>query len=161
MTDVEKFHLEGTDLHRAACFHFRERGSAQGIVARQLALDQAEGQRCPVNGHRNIVQNMMDRSNVILMPVCDDNPHYLILLAAQIFIIGNDVIDPEHIVAWKHHARIHDQYLMIEFIGGHVFTHFPKSTQGNNLQFSVLTHTSIFYPHLSLKLFIRHWRLWT
>ena len=28
--------------------------------------------------------------------------------------------------------------LMIEFVGGHILADFPKSTQGNDLQFSLL-----------------------
>ena len=86
----------------------------------------------------------MDRPNVVFMSMRDHDPHYLICFIAQIFIIGNDVIDPQHIVMREHDARIYDHNLVIELVGSHVLANFPKSTQGNDLQFSVLTHTSIF-----------------
>ena len=77
---------------------------------------------------------------MVFMSVRDDNAEDLIRFVAQIVVIGNDVIDPEHVVFWKHNSRIHDQDLMIEFVGGHVLADFPKSTQGNDFQFSVLIH---------------------
>src|SRR5688572_20266120 len=85
----------------------------------------------------------MDGTNVVFMSMRDRNPHDLISFLTQIFIVGNNIIDPEHIIFGEHDARIHNQNLVVELVGSHVLAHFPKSTQGNNLQFSVLTHTSI------------------
>ena len=78
MTDVEEFHFEGANLHRAASLHLVERDFGCGIVANQFALDQAKGQGCCVNGCRNILEQMMNRPNVILMPVGDDDAHHFV-----------------------------------------------------------------------------------
>jgi hypothetical protein len=68
---------------------------------------------------------MMDGPDVIFMSMCDDNANNFIGFAAQIFVIGNNVINPDHIVTREHHARIYDQYLVVKFVGGHVLAHFP------------------------------------
>ncbi len=84
----------------------------------------------------------MDRPNVILMPVGDDDSRHLVGSFTQILIIGDDVIDPQHVIMRKHDARVHDQNLVLILVGGHVLANFPEPTQGNDLQFSVLTQGS-------------------
>ncbi len=73
----------------------------------------------------------------------DHDPYHFIGLLTQIFKVGNDVVDPEHIVFGKHNARIHNQNLILELVGSHVLAHFPKPPQGNDFQFSMLTHISM------------------
>ena len=86
----------------------------------------------------------MDRADVIFMPMCDDDADHVAGSGAQIFIIGNDVINSNHIVSGEHDAGIYHQNLVLEFIGGHVLAYFPEPPQGNNLQFSLLTHKIVF-----------------
>ncbi len=87
-------------------------------------------------------------------PCVMTNADHLIGSAAHIFIIGNDIVDPEHVVFGEHDAGVDDDDLAIEFVGGHVLSNFPKSTQGNDLQFSVLSHTNLFFPHLFNKIYL-------
>ena len=81
---------------------------------------------------------------MVFVPMRDDNPEDLVPFAAQIIVIGNDVIYPEHIVFWKHNSRIYDQDFSIEFVDGHILADFPESAQGNDFQFSVLAHLVCF-----------------
>ena len=82
MADVEKLHLERTDLDRRAGFHGVEHSLAGRVVARQFDLDQAHGQRRPVDRDRDLIQHMVDRADVIFVPVGDDNSHHLVRLFA-------------------------------------------------------------------------------
>src|SRR5512138_2523911 len=102
---------------------------------------------------------MVNGANVVFMSVGDDDAHDLFSFLAQVFIIGNDVIDPEHVIAREHNTRVNDHDLVVVLIGSHVLAYFPKSTQGNDLQFSVLTHTSMFSSLDFKNVFIRQWRL--
>ena len=158
MADVEEFHVKGTDLYRVAGFHRVQHGFGN-IVARQLDFDQSSCQRGGIHRRGGNVQKMVDCSNMIFMTVGNDNANHLIGFLTQIFKIGNDVIDPEHIVFGEHDSGIHHQDLVLEFIGSHVLAHFPEPAQGNDLQFSVLTHTSIFILTWLKNIFIRQWRL--
>src|SRR6266508_31169 len=160
MADVEELHFEWTNLHRIASLHRVEHSFAcTTVVARQFDLDQAAGQASCVHRSGDVVQNMVNSPNMVFMSMRNYDPHYLIGFLTQIFIIGNDVINPEHIVFGKHDACIYNQNLVVEFVGGHILAHFPKPPQGNNLQFSVLTHTSIFILTSLKNIFIRQWRL--
>ncbi len=123
----------------------------------QFDFDQAAGQGRGVNWHWKIIQHMGDRADMIFMSMRYDNTENLIRLVAQIVVIGNNVIDPEHVVFGKHNSRIDDQDLMVEFVGSHVLADFPKSTQGNDFQFSVLSSLGLFYL-TNLNFFIRHGR---
>ena len=74
---------------------------------------------------------------------------HLIGALAQVLIVGNDVIDPEHIVFGEHDARIDHDDLAFVFVRRHVLSDFPETTQGNNLQFSMLTHFDLSVSSLS------------
>src|ERR1051325_7409790 len=158
---MKELHFEGTDLDRIASLDRVQCGFARpSIVARQLDFDQTASQACCIDRCRDIMQDMVNRSNMVFMSMCNDNPHDFIGFLTQILIVGNDVVYSEHVIAGEHDACIHDHNLVVELVGGHVLAHFPKSTQGNNLQFSVLTHTSMFiltslqkyiYPPMAVK----------
>ena len=51
---------------------------------------------------------------------------------AQVSHIGDDVIDPQHVVIREHQAGIHNQDLPAKFVGRHVAAHFPQSPKGND-----------------------------
>src|SRR5512145_1083761 len=129
MANVEEFHFERTNLDRIAGFHGGEHGFASSaVVPCQLDLDQAARETSCVYRDVDVVQNMVNGTNVIFMSMGDHDPHYLIGFLSQILVIGNDVINPEHIVLGKHDACIHNQDLVIDFVGSHVLAHFPEPT---------------------------------
>jgi hypothetical protein len=43
----------------------------------------------------------------------------------QVIEIGNDVINPQHIVLGKHDARVNDQNIIPVFVEDHIFSDFP------------------------------------
>ncbi len=132
MAHVEEFHLEGADLGGFARLHRVQIRFGQGAVARQLHFQQPAGEGRGVDGGLNLGQHMVQRADVILVAVGDDDPAHLIAAAEHIIKIGDDVIHAQHIAVGEHQAGIHNQDLALIFIHHHIFTNFPQSTQGHN-----------------------------
>ena len=59
---------------------------------------------------------------MIFIPMGDDDSSDTMFLVFEIvFKIGDDKVDPEHVVFREHDARIHNQNILTIFINGHVF----------------------------------------
>ena len=69
---------------------------------------------------------------MVFVTVGDDNAFHLVGSLFDIFKIGNDVINADHVIIWEHHASIHNQDLLIVFIDCHVFAHLAQTSEGDN-----------------------------
>ena len=78
VANVEQFDLERTKLEALACLHCMERSLAENIVPCQFGLDQAAGQGSGVDRGRDIVQYMTDSTDMVFMPMRDDNSHHTV-----------------------------------------------------------------------------------
>ena len=53
-------------------------------------------------------------------------------MVAQIFEIGDDVIDPQHVIIGEHQPGIHDQDLAVVFVGHHVLADLAQAADGDD-----------------------------
>ena len=69
---------------------------------------------------------------MVFMTVGNDDSFHLVAILLEVGEIGNDVIDPQHIVFGEHETGIDNQDLIVIFVRHHIGTDFPQATQGNN-----------------------------
>lgn len=72
---------------------------------------------------------MPDGAHMVFVTMCYHNAYHFIRVLTHVVEIGNDVVNADHVVIRKHHAGIHDKYLIFIFVNGHVFTHFAQSAK--------------------------------
>ncbi len=76
---------------------------------------------------------------MILVTVGDHDAADPIQLIQQILEVGDDVIDPQHVIFGEHQPGVYDQDVLAIFVDHHVLANFPETPQWDNLKFSV-TH---------------------
>ena len=62
---------------------------------------------------------------MIFMTMGNDNSADLVFPLYQVGDIGDNIIDPQHIIFGEHDARVYDENFSIVFIDHHVPSHFP------------------------------------
>ncbi len=116
----------------SGCNRVQGRLLAQTVA--EIDLDQSPGQFGSVEGYiAELPQKIGQRPDVIHMPVGDDHPPDTIPLGAEIVVIRDDVIHPQHVTLREHHSHIHDENVAPVLEDDHILTDFPQSTQGNDL----------------------------
>ncbi len=114
VADMEELHLERANLYRFARFDGAQIGFSRQPIASKFDFHQAKGQRRSINRRRDALEDVLDGPDVIFMPVSDHNPDdFCDFSRLQIFKIRDDVIDPDHVIIWKHQACINDQDLVV------------------------------------------------
>ena len=74
---------------------------------------------------------MADRPGVIFVTMGDDDPPHLLLLIEQVAEIGDDVVDPQHVVFREHQPGVDDQDVFTILHGHHVLADFAQAPQGH------------------------------
>ena len=129
---MEKFDLERSDLHRFACLDINQLGFHAHPASVELVFDQSVGERCGVDWRVDIFKQMTNSAGVVFVTVGDDNALHLVSALFDIFKIGNDVIDADHVIVREHHAGVHDQDLLVVFVDRHVFAHLAQTAEGDD-----------------------------
>jgi len=127
MADVEELHLERADLDGLTRLHGVQLSLAQQPAAGQLDLHQAAGQRRGVNRGIDLLQQVRDGPGVVLMAVGKYDAAHPVALIQQILKVGDNVVDPQHIVFGEHQPRIYDEDVLPVLVGHHILTNFPKA----------------------------------
>jgi hypothetical protein len=137
---VEKLHRKRPYVHGFASLNGVQLDALKHPTASELLFQQAARERRGVDGSVDVLHHVRDRAGVVFVPVRDDDAANDIHLIQNGPKIGDDVIDPQHIVLREHDARIDYQRvararsLILDI--HHVLADFPQSSQGNNFQFS-------------------------
>ncbi len=136
MADAERLDPEGPDLELVAGIEGQERVVVE-LVLLDLDAQQAACQRGCVHRHaREVRQDIWQPAHVILVGVCDQERLDLVAVFAQVGDIGDDQVDPEHLLVREHEPAVdHDDVLaVLEHV--HVLADFPHSAQGDDAEWS-------------------------
>ena len=106
----------------------------------QLSLDECKRQPCSIHRHIDLLQNIWQRTDVVLMSVGDDEALDLRHVALQIGDVRDDQVDPQHIVGWKSQTAVHDDDAVITLKRGNVHADLIESAERNDLNTAVLLH---------------------
>ena len=107
-------------------------GFAAKAVARQLDFQQAAGQRGGIDGRVHFLEQVVNRADVVFVTVGDDDAAHLVAVLGQIGHIGDDVIDPQHVVFGEHQAGIDDEDFAAVFVHHQIAAHFTQPPQGDD-----------------------------
>ncbi len=126
---MEKVNGEWADADLFTCFDGIQRCRFQHTAPFQLDFDQADGERCAVNGRLDLLQQVMDGADVILVAVRDDNRFDFVPAAAQVLEIRDDIVNAEHIIVREHTTGIHDDDGILVLIEHQVAANLSHSPQ--------------------------------
>ncbi len=130
---AEEFQPERAELDPAAGLDRGQPRLIENLVIAQLHFDQAARQFGGKDRHfRHFLQQVRQAAGVIFVAVRDDDAAQLIALVAQVFPIGDDEVDPQHIVFGEHDAAVDQQDIRAVFKGRHVLADFAAAAQRND-----------------------------
>ena len=132
MADVEEVHFKGANLH---AFTRVDSDQARFFVEAapiQLGLDEAEGERGGIDRRVHGFEQVANGAGMVFVAMGDNNPHHLVGALLDVFKIGDDVVNPDHIVIGEHHTGVHDEDFVIVFVDGHVLADFTQPSQGDD-----------------------------
>ena len=96
----------------------------------ELGFHQAARQRRGIDRGVEPLQHVGDRPGMIFVTVGDHDRHGpRSCLILQILEIGDDVIDPQHVIFGEHQPGVYDQDILTVFVDHHVLADFPESPQ--------------------------------
>ncbi len=73
MTHMKIFNLKRPDLARFARLNGFDLSFVLRVIAQQFAFDQSASERGGINWRRNIRNNVLDRANMIFVPMRNDD----------------------------------------------------------------------------------------
>jgi hypothetical protein len=97
----------------------------------QLGSDQAVGQTRRIDRAFQLRQDERQGSNVVFVPVGDENSPDFIEPFQQVGDVGDYQVHPKHSFFRELDPAVDDYDIVFVLQGHHVFADFPKSAQGN------------------------------
>lgn len=122
---VEEFDLKRANSLLVAGLNGAQVGLLGHAVAGQLDLEHADGQRRGVNRRVDKFQHVAKRAGVIFVTVRDNNTDHLVAALLDVTEIGDNVINPDHVIFGEHEPGVNDQDLPVIFVQHHVAPDFP------------------------------------
>jgi len=134
VSDTEGRDIEVTQLDCLARVQCLERIVAE-LVLLDLVADEAARQGRGVDGHAGeLGQHVWQSADVVLMGVGDDDGLDLLAPAAQVRDVGDDDVDPVHILIRKRQAAVDDDDLVVELEHRHVLADLADTTERRDAQ---------------------------
>ena len=121
------FYCEASDPEPVTCIDHML--LACKIVLFKLVLYQSHRQRRSVDRDCYFLEQIRDRSYVVLMSVSDDKSFYLLDILLDVCEIRYHNIDPEHLVLRERQPAVDYEYLVIALYKCAVFAYFLHSPQ--------------------------------
>ena len=110
----------------------------------ELVLNDAHGKLRGIEGHRQLVQDIGNRPDMVFMSVGDENALDLVFILDQKGNIGYDKVDPRHVVLGERHSAVNDDDTVAVAESCHIHSDEFNAAQGNDLQLLF----SFFLTHL-------------
>src|SRR5579883_6949 len=73
-------------------------------------------------------QNIGQTADMVLVTVSNEDAPYVLLFIAQIARIGNNKIDAEHLLIWKHHAGIDNDDVVTILYDHHILSDLSQAS---------------------------------
>ena len=130
---IDHFHCETSESEHTACLLREDLRRGEHILFFQFQLNKRSGQRRGVNGAIHFFQQMCHRADMVLMPMCQNEPPDFFRICFQITDVGVNHIHPVHTLPRKSHSRVHDNDVISVLEHRHVLSDLAKAAQWNNL----------------------------
>jgi len=109
-------------------------GAGQQVVFLQLDLDQALCQTGGVHGGMDLLKQVGKGTDVILVPVRDNNGPNLVLTLENVAHVWNDDVNAQHVAFGEHQTTVHDQQFVVVFNDHHVLADLADAAEGDDSQ---------------------------
>ena len=125
------YHLNGerAELYHIAGGDLMELRAAEQPVLLELALDEADGELCAVDGDIDRLEQVSKAADMILVAVGDDNALYLICVALDIGKIWYDQVDAGHIGIGERQTAVDKEHIVLVFIEGHILADLVEAAE--------------------------------
>ncbi len=127
--DAERLHGETAQLEPLARAERPEVGLLREAVLAQAIGHERQRERSAVDRDREVAEQVRKRADVILVAVGQHHSAKRLALAEKIGEIGDDVVDPQHLVIGKHEAAVHGDQILAELDQHHVEADLAEPTQ--------------------------------
>ena len=104
-------------------------GFLQQAVLPELFLEQGQGQGGAVHRHGDFLEQKGHRADVVLVAVGEDHGRHFVPALLEVGEIGDDDVDPQHLVFGEHEAGVHHHQVVVGLQGHQVEADFPQAAQ--------------------------------
>src|ERR1700682_3356535 len=132
--NVDVFDAEGRQVDHVSGLDLVEGCRGQQAVVFELVLDQPEGEAGPVDGHVEAVDDEGQGADVVLVAVGQHDGLDLRGAVDKVADVGNDEVDPEHLLLGEHQAGVHDEDATVVLDRHHVQADLTQAAKGDDLQ---------------------------
>ena len=122
--DVDKFDLKASGLNDVSGLMGDQLDRVGQAVLLQLQTDQAVGEGRPMHRRVDGLQYVGQGTDVILMPVGDEEAVQLLLMIDQIGHVGDHKIHAVHIVFGEAESAVYDNHILAVFQNGDILPDF-------------------------------------
>ena len=98
----------------------------------ELCGDETQRETHSVNRNVQLLQQERNRSDMVLMSMCNDQPADLLIAVDQIIKVRNDFVNTEHVIIREAKSAVDNDNFILVFDGCHVLADFAKSSQRND-----------------------------
>src|SRR6266516_1944284 len=120
---------EGDQLHGVPHSNLAQVRLAQDAMLPKLRLDESQRQPRAEHGNVQLLQRKRQATDVVLMPVGEENPEDLAPAVEQIRDVGQDQVDAEHVLLREHQPGVHDQDSVLPLERPHVDADLAETAQ--------------------------------
>ena len=128
--DLEKAHLEYISGGLGEYFYLVRKS-----VFLQLEANEPGCQSGRVHRAVEFPHHIGHGADVVLVSVGEDNAAHAVFVFDQITDVGDDDIDPVHILIRKSHAAVNDEYILSIFIEIHILADLIETAKRHDFQF--------------------------
>ena len=115
--------------------HHRVQIARINAVFLETPFENPERQTRPIDGYRDLLHYIWQGTDMILVPVRENNRFHLVPVFDQIGNIRNDKVDAEHVLLREHEPGVDHKNLIIHADGSHVLSDLAKTAERYDLYF--------------------------
>ena len=104
-------------------------GVFQEAVLPQLFFEQGQGQGGAVHRHGDFLEQKGHRADMVFVAVGEDHGRHFVPALPEVGKIGDDDVDPQHLVFGEHESGVHHHQVVVGLQGHHVEADFPQAAQ--------------------------------
>ncbi len=132
VVDMNELDIHAPKLNMIARLdHHRLHGILKAVLF-QLAVDQCQGERSAINRDIDLFQQIRQRSDVILVAMCQYNPADMLRIPLHKGEIRDHQIHTEHITIWESHTAVHNHHIAFALKDRKVLANFVQSAEKIN-----------------------------
>ena len=129
VVDVDELHREAAEAEHGARLLREDLGVFQQTVLLELELDQSGRERRRVKRHVQLAQDIGDASDMVFVPVREDDAAHTGGVVFQIGDVGQNDINAVHVFIREAHAAIHHDDVVAVLKCRHVFADLTETAE--------------------------------